>query len=151
MRTMNTRLTTICASILLLVPASYATADSDAEQAAMAQLRLTTEASLMTGCARVGGVRDDSLRDLRRKIVKAGGNAALLSFSPNNLDRIQAEVFRCPVAARSAPGGPPPPPGSAPPGPPPPPSGSPGPPPPPSGSPTPGAGPPPPPPPPPIR
>jgi len=49
---------------------------------------------------RIGLVSDDSVKDLRRKIVKAGGNAAVLSFDTDDLSRIQAEVFRCTATAR---------------------------------------------------
>jgi len=84
----------------------------------MAHLRLTTEPGLIAGCARVGAVSDDSIKDLRRKIVKAGGNAALLSFRVDDLSTIQAEVYRCTGAAR-APFSIPPPPAGAPPPPPP--------------------------------
>jgi len=57
----------------------------------MAHLRLTTEPGLTAGCARVGAVSDDSIKDLRRKIVKAGGNAAVLSFEIEDMSTIHAE------------------------------------------------------------
>jgi len=91
----------------------------------MAHLRLTTDPALTRGCARVGAVNDDSVKDLRRKIVRAGGNTALLIFGIEDMSRIHAEVFRCPT--QEAPAGSPPPAG---PPPPPPPAGSPPPPPP---------------------
>ncbi|MCI0546738.1 MAG: hypothetical protein L0027_05590 [Candidatus Rokubacteria bacterium] len=85
----------------------------DLERIAMANLRLTTEPSTVQGCARIGVVRDDSLRDLRRKIVRAGGNVAVLSFLVDNLSTMDAEVFSCPTAGQPAPAaGPPPPPGA---------------------------------------
>jgi hypothetical protein len=113
--------TAACLGILLLASASYAQAD-DAEHWAMAHLRLTTEPAVAQGCARIGAVSDDSLKDLRQKIVRAGGNTGLLSFRADHLSAIHAEVFRCP-AARTAPstappGVPPPPPGPPPPPPP---------------------------------
>jgi len=39
----------------------------------------------------VGAVSDDSIKDLRRKIVKAGGNAAVLSFEIEDMSTIHAE------------------------------------------------------------
>jgi hypothetical protein len=108
--------------ILLLAFVSDARA-YDAEDIAMAQVRLTTEASLTAGCARVGSVHDDSVKDLRRKIVKAGGNMGVLSFRPNEMSMIYAEVFQCRRPAVNAPPNipaPPPPPGPPPPPPPPP-------------------------------
>jgi hypothetical protein len=57
-------------------PPYYAWAE-EAERRAMAQVLLTTEAPLLSGCTRVGLVSDDSVKDLRRKIVRAGGNAAV--------------------------------------------------------------------------
>ena len=107
--------------ILLLAFVSYAGAD-DAEQIAMARVRLTTEASLTTGCTRLGSVHDDSFKDLRRKIVKAGGNTGVLSFRADDMETIHAEVFRCRPSAENAPSKiPAPPPGPPPPPPPPPP------------------------------
>jgi len=89
----------------------------------MAHVRLTTEPGLTSGCARVGAVSDDSLKDLRRKIVKAGGNAAVLSFGIEDMSTIHAEVYRCPAAASAPSRIPTPPSGSPPPPPPPPPAG----------------------------
>jgi hypothetical protein len=104
--------------VLLLFSASYARAQ-DTEHWAMAHVRLTTEAAVAQGCARVGAVSDDSVKDLRRKIVRAGGNTGLISFRADNLSAIHAEVFRCPAARTEPPQVPPPPPGPPPPPPPP--------------------------------
>ncbi|HET8578494.1 MAG TPA: hypothetical protein VFO18_15470 [Methylomirabilota bacterium] len=104
--------------VVLLASASYASAD-DAERLAMAHVRLTTEAALVAGCARVGSATDDSLKDLRRKIVRAGGNAGLLSFRADDLSAIHAEIFQCPSSRSAPPRIPPPPPGPPPPPPPP--------------------------------
>jgi hypothetical protein len=115
----------------LLVMVSDAGAQ-DAERAVLARVRLTTEAALTRGCARVGSVSDDSVKDLRRKILRAGGDTGLLSFGVEDLSMIYAQVFRCAGSPPPAqPHIPPPLPGSPPPPPPPPPSGSPPPPPPP--------------------
>ena len=89
----------------------------------MAQIRLTTEPSLVARCTRIGVVSDNSIKDMRRKILKLNGNAAVLSFGIADLSMMQAEVFRC-ATASATPHIPPPPPG-APPAPPPARSGSP--------------------------
>ena len=120
------RLAVLLAGLILGVAAS-ASAD-DPERAAMARVRLTTEAAVTRGCVRVGSVNDDSVKDLRRKILKAGGNTGLLSFSARDLETIHAEVFRCQGPSPVPRDVPPPPPG--PPPPPPPPPGPPPPPPP---------------------
>jgi hypothetical protein len=134
----------------LVVAASVSSAwAQDAEDFAMSQLRLSTEPSIAGGCARMARVTDDSLKDLRRKVVRAGGNTAVLSFTGDNLSMIIADVYRCQPAARRPPNVPPPPLGSPPP--PPPPSISPGASPGPPQPPPPPAGAPPPPPPPPTR
>ena len=117
MKTMKTTMGWIGA--LLVASASSAAAD-EAEHLAMARVRLTTEASVARGCTRVGQVSDDSVKDLRRKIVRAGGDVGVLSFSTDDLSNILAQVYRCP-----APGSAPPrtaPPTAAPPAPPPPPA-----------------------------
>jgi hypothetical protein len=102
--------------VLLLVGALPASAN-DAERTAMAQVRLTTEAALLSGCTKTGTVTDDSLKDLRRKVVRAGGNAALLTFGIDDLSKMQADVYRC-TAVGKAPFSIPPPPAGAPPPPP---------------------------------
>jgi hypothetical protein len=110
--------TIACLGILLFTTfVSYAGADNR-EQNAMARVHLTTEASLAAGCTPVGSVHDHSVKDLRQKIVKAGGNTGVLSFRNDDMASLYAEVFRCRRSAESAlpyvqaqpPGYPPPPP-----------------------------------------
>jgi hypothetical protein len=128
------RAATVAACVL--VAASAAIAD-DGERLAMSRVRLTTEAAAIRGCARVGMVSDESVKDLRRKILRSGGDTALLTFGTgDDMSKINAQVFRCPTLAPAAPSAappPPPPPGAAPPPPPagPPPPAPAGPPPPP--------------------
>jgi len=119
----------------LVLMAAVPAAAQDGERIAMARLRLTTDPALTRGCARLGAVSDDSVKDLRRKIVKMGGNTGLLSFGGSeDLSTVFAEVFRCVGPPASAPGSAPAripaPPAGPPPAPPPPPA-APGPPPPP--------------------
>ena len=102
-------------AVTLLGPASARA--QDAERLAMATVRLSTEPGISRGCTRIGFASDDSLKDLRRKIVRTGGDTAVLSFRPDDLSRIQAEIYRC--AAAGSPGGPPAPPPPPPPPPPP--------------------------------
>jgi hypothetical protein len=87
----------------------------DSEQRAMTRVVITTEPALASGCAPMGTVHDDSMKDLRRKIVRRGGNIGVLSFRVDDLEIMQAEVFQC---AQLPPGpgiGPPPPPPPPPP------------------------------------
>jgi len=136
---------------MLFVAASVSgAAADDVEHFAMSHVRLSTDPAIASGCSRVSRASDNSLRDLRRKIVRAGGNTAVISFSTDDLGMILADVYRCiPPSARRPPNVPPPPAGA----PPPPPPTSSAPPPPPPGNPPapPPAGAPPPPPPPPSR
>jgi hypothetical protein len=117
----------LVALLLILAPGipSPSSAD-DAERYAMSRLRLTTESARTKGCTPVGSVSDDSVKDLRRKILRMGGDTALLTFGTEDLSRVYAQVFRCsaPASVPAAPPAPaPPPPGTPPPppGPPPPP------------------------------
>jgi hypothetical protein len=109
---------------LTALPAGPAAAQ-DAEKIAMARVRLTTEPGLTQGCTRIGPARDDSVKDLRRKVVRMGGNAALITFGgTEDLSVMFAEVVRCTDPPAAAPGTaparvPPPPPGPPPPPPPP--------------------------------
>jgi len=102
---------TLCVIALL---AAAAPAWAEDEMAAMARVRLTTEPTLVTGCTRIGAMSDDSVKDLRRKIVRAGGNTAVISFNALELSMLLAEVFRCPTTA-TGPSIPPPPAGAPPP------------------------------------
>jgi|KBSSwiStaDraftv2_1062776.scaffolds.fasta_scaffold49715_3 hypothetical protein len=88
--------------LLLTTLVSYAGAD-DREWNAMARVHLTTEASLTAGCTPVGSVHDRSVKDLRQKIVKAGGNTGVLSFRNDDMASLYAEAFRCRRAAEDAP------------------------------------------------
>jgi hypothetical protein len=82
----------------------------DIERLAMAAVRLSTDAGVARGCTRVGAVSDNDLKDLRRKVVRLGGDTAVLSFRADELAMMQAEVFRCPPARVPPPPPPPPPP-----------------------------------------
>ena len=83
------------AVVIVLFSVSAALAQ-DATRVAMGQVRLTTDPRVPIGCTTLGTVSDDSMKDLRRKIVRLGGDTGLLSFPAENLERIQAVVFRCP-------------------------------------------------------
>jgi hypothetical protein len=96
---------------LLLAAPAWA---DDAEKSALARVGLTSDAGLVRGCTPLGRVQDDSVKDLRRKIVRLGGDTAVVTFG---LEEIYAQVYRCPAAP---PSNIPPPPAGAPPPPPPP-------------------------------
>ena len=95
-------------ALLLLLASALPAAADDGERIAMARVRMTTDPALTRGCTRLGAVSDDSVKDLRRKIVRAGGDTALLAFGVEDLSMVHAQVFRCPPPAA------PPPPASAP-------------------------------------
>ena len=91
----------------------------EAEKVALSRVRLTTE-RVPAECTRLGVVSDESLRDLRRKILKAGGDTGVLAFEVDDPSKADAEVFRCapanaqlgiPVPPSGTP--PPPPPGAS--------------------------------------
>jgi hypothetical protein len=109
MRTLNC---TIPATLALFAVAVSAAGADDAEEALMRRVRLTTDRALTAGCTQVSAVRDDSVKDLRKKIVRAGGDTALLSFGVADMEDIYADVFRCPTIPPPPPGAPPPPPGA---------------------------------------
>jgi hypothetical protein len=123
---MKRRATRVVGTLLLLTAPLVGPAGAqDLEKIAMARVRLTTEPGLTQGCSRVDTARDDSIKDLRRKVVKMGGNTALLAFGgTEDLSAVYAEVFRCAAPPAAAPGTAParvplPPPGPPPPPPPP--------------------------------
>lgn len=90
---------TLPLAVLIVLVAAPIAAAQDATRLAMARVRLTTDPKVAVGCTTVGTVNDESLKDLRRKVVRLGGDTALLSFPVENLERINAVVFRCPPAA----------------------------------------------------
>jgi hypothetical protein len=99
------RFLSVTALLLLVTAALPAPVGGQDEAIAMSRVRLTTEPQLTQGCTRVGSARDDSVKDLRRKIVKMGGNAAHISFGgTSDLSTVYAEVFRCADAPPTAPG-----------------------------------------------
>jgi hypothetical protein len=106
-----------CTAIVLLVFTSPAGA-YDAQDVVLSRVRLSTEPTVAAGCTRLGSVSDDSVKDLRRKILRAGGNTAVLSFPIDHLSMIHADVFRCPPPTTPPLDIPPPPPGPPPPPPP---------------------------------
>jgi hypothetical protein len=114
---------TCLGAVLLLVSVSTAWAN-DVEKMAMVRVRLSTDATTAAGCTRVGRTSDDSVKDLRRKIVRAGGNTGIVSFGVEDLSMIYADVFQCtspataPPASKVPPDIPPPPAGTPPPPPP---------------------------------
>ena len=95
------------AVLLVLLTTSMATAQDDT-RLAMARVRLTTDPKVPVGCTTLGMVADDSMEDLRRKVVRLGGDTALLSFPVERLAQINAVVFRCAPAAAAGPPAPPP-------------------------------------------
>ena len=102
---MTRRATGVVGMLLLIATHAGPAAAQEAEKMAMARVRLTTEPGLTQGCERVGTTRDNSIRDLRRKIVKMGGNLAVLAFGGSeDLAMVYAEVFRCGDLPASAPG-----------------------------------------------
>jgi hypothetical protein len=84
--------------IFLLPPQAFGA--SSAEKAAMFAVRLTTESGVLAGCERVGRVRDSSMEDLRKKIIRSGGNSGHITFDSDNLERIHADVYRCAVVPK---------------------------------------------------
>ncbi|MGH7366579.1 MAG: hypothetical protein ACREK9_09235 [Candidatus Rokuibacteriota bacterium] len=110
--------------LLLTAPLAGPAGADDGEKIAMARVRFTTEPGLVQDCSRVGTAHDDDIKDLRRKIVRMGGNGALLTFGGSeDLSVVYAEVVRCTAPPATAPGTaparvPPPPPGPPPPPPP---------------------------------
>jgi hypothetical protein len=120
----------VVAVLLSLALGAPAPSIADDERYAMTRLRLTTESARTKGCTLLGSVSDDSVKDLRRKILRMGGDTALLTFGIEDLSKMYAQVFRCPASAPAAPAAPAPPPPPPPPGTPLPPPGPPPPPPP---------------------
>ena len=115
---MKTRIFCLIVLLASVTPAwvaSVSPATADDELNAMASVRLTTEPALAAGCTRVGAMSDDNVKDLRRKIVRGGGNTAVISFNSTEMSMLLAEVFRCSTTPNGPsiphpPAGPPPPP-----------------------------------------
>jgi len=63
------------------------------ERTSLGRVAFTTDAGLVKGCTLLGRVKDDEVKDLRRKIVRLGGDTAVVAFG---YDEIHADVYRCP-------------------------------------------------------
>lgn len=87
---------TVWTLALLLAPVAAAAADDAAEELAMARVRLSTESYVAKGCTKLGTVSDDRVKDLRKKVVRAGGNMGILTFSTDHMSTILADVYNCP-------------------------------------------------------
>ena len=96
------RTSTLWTAALLRAFISPAAAE-DSEHLAMSRVRLSTEPAVARGCTKVGKVSDDSVKDLRKKIVRDGGDTGILTFSTDNMSTIHAEVYKCPPARSPAP------------------------------------------------
>ena len=82
-------------AMALVMALAAGAAAQDSERAAMAQIRFSTEPAAAQGCSHINSAKDNSLRDLRRKIVRVGGNMAVLSFHVDDLSTLFAEIYRC--------------------------------------------------------
>ena len=91
------------AVLVLTVPA----AAQKSERVARDRIAFTTDPTLTLGCTLIGRVKDDDVKDLRRKIVRLGGDTAVVAFGD---EEIVADVYRCPTAPPQTPGAIPPPP-----------------------------------------
>jgi hypothetical protein len=100
---------------ILLALAAPASAQKT-ERAARDRIAFTTDPTLTQGCTLLGRVKDDEVKDLRRKIVRLGGDTAVVAFGD---EEIVADVYRCPAAPPQSSGSIPPPPAGTPPPPPP--------------------------------
>jgi len=90
-------------AVVLLASVAYVAAE-DIERLAMSRVRLTTEALAVKACTRVGWVNDDSAKDLRRKIIRSGGDTGLITFGiGDDMSQIYAQVYRCPQPAAAPP------------------------------------------------
>jgi hypothetical protein len=97
-------------AIAIVLLGASAAAAQPPERLAMAGVRLVTDPKVPLGCTTLGTVDDTSVKDLRKKIVRMGGDTALVSFPAADLERINAVVFKCPPPALATPPPPPPPP-----------------------------------------
>lgn len=97
----------ISLTALIVIMSGAAVSAEVSERPLMQRVLLTTDARQITACERLGAASDTSLGDLRKKIVRRGGDAGLLTFDPDDLDKVHADVYRCqkpaPPAVTAAP------------------------------------------------
>jgi hypothetical protein len=98
-------------AIAVLLSTSASVWGQEYDKFALLRVPLLTEAGQVAGCVRVGITSDNSPEDLRKKILRMGGDTGLVTFDLQDPDKINAEVYRCPkpvapTAAPSAPGDP---------------------------------------------
>ena len=89
-----TKSAALAASALLVLKSPVMAQDN--ERLMMMRVRFTTDPILPPGCIFIAAVADDAVKDLRRKIVRLGGDTAVISFPPDDVERMHAQVYRCP-------------------------------------------------------
>ncbi len=89
--------------VLVTAPAAWG---QPFDRQTLLRVLLATDARQVAACQRLGIVSDTSPEDLRKKILRMGGDAGLVAFDLADPDKMNAEVYRCrPVTASPAPPG----------------------------------------------
>jgi hypothetical protein len=87
-------------AIVVLVASTPSVWGQALERQTLLRVLLATDARQVATCQRLGVVSDTSPEDLRKKILRGGGDAGLVTFDAMDPDKMNAEVYRCqkPVA-----------------------------------------------------
>src|SRR5262245_45054040 len=91
----------LLAIVVLVGSATSVWGQQQFDRQTLLRVLLATDASQVASCQRLGIVSDTSPEDLRKKILRGGGDAGLVTFDAMDPDKMNAEVYRCqkPVVA----------------------------------------------------
>jgi hypothetical protein len=92
------------AMVLVMAPAAWG---QPIDRQTLLRVLLATDARQVAACQLIGIVSDTSPEDLRKKILRMGGDAGLVAFDGADPDRMNAQVYRCPQIGPPAAAAPP--------------------------------------------
>jgi len=78
--------------LLAMTPSAWGQAF---DRQTLLRVLLATDARQVAACERLGILSDTSPEDLRKKIIRMGGDAGLVTFDAADPDKMNAEVYRC--------------------------------------------------------
>jgi hypothetical protein len=82
-------------AIVVLVASTPSVWGQAFDRQTLLRVLLATDARQVATCQRLGLVSDTSPEDLRKKILRGGGDAGLVTFDAMDPDKMNAEVYRC--------------------------------------------------------
>ena len=90
-------------AIVILLATTSGASGQRFDRQTLLRVQLATEARQVATCQRLTIVSDTSPEDLRKKILRSGGDTGLVTFDPADPDKMTAVVYRCQAESITAP------------------------------------------------